>query len=121
MSKRPMPAERDGVTKKLQIGEDFQGYATVGLYPDGTPGEVFLTVQKAGSLEHGLSCALALMISLALQRGVPLADITDKLTGLKFEPAGVTGDRKYPMVSSFCDYLARWIEERFGEKANSNA
>jgi ribonucleoside-diphosphate reductase alpha chain len=115
-----MPPERASVTRKLKIGA-LEGYITVGLYSDGTPGEVFLTVQQAGTLERGLCHALALMISLALQRGVPVDDIADKLTGLQFEPRGMTGNPEMPIVSSVCDYLGRWLRERWGSREGDRA
>lgn len=107
-----LPVERESVTRKMKIG-DFKAYANVGLYEDGSPGELFLTVDKAGTFERGLCHALALVISLALQHGVPLEKISAKLTGLRFEPAGVTGSSEVPMVSSFCDYLGKWMTLRF--------
>jgi ribonucleoside-diphosphate reductase alpha chain len=106
-----MPDEREALTRKLKIG-DLEGYATVGFYEDGAPGEVFLTVQGVGTLERGLCHALGLMISLALQRGVPAEEIAEKLTGLQFEPRGVTGSPDIPMVSSLADYLGRWMTRR---------
>ena len=110
-----LPTERDSVTRKIQIGT-LEGYAIVGLYSDGRPGELFLTFQGEGSMERGLSHALALMISIALQHGVPLEKIVDKLKGLSFEPAGLTGNSKIPMVSSVADYLARWLAQTFLSK-----
>ena len=113
MHKKPMPVERDSITRKLQIG-DLEGYICVGLYPDGKPGEVFLTFDHAGTFERGLCHALALMISLALQRGVPVEEIAGKLTGLKFEPAGFTGKADIPQVHSTADYIGQWLMLKFG-------
>ena len=110
-----MPLERNSVTRKMRIGT-LKCYASVGLYEDGTPGELFLTVDKGGTFVRGLSHALALMISLALQRGVPISEIADKLTGLQFEPRGVTGAKDIPMVSSIADYLGRWLARKFPAK-----
>lgn len=107
-----MPPERRSVTKRFSIG-NLKGYLTVGLYSDGTPGEVFLTLRKPGSLERGLAHSLAIMISLLLQNGVPLSKVVSKLKGLQFDPAGVTGDPEIPMASSLADYLGRWLELRF--------
>jgi ribonucleoside-diphosphate reductase alpha chain len=109
-----MPSERSSVTRKVKIG-DLEGYVTVGMYEDGTVGEVFLTFGQPGSFERGLCHALALVISLALQRGVSLEKICEKLTGLQFEPRGVTGDRDIPMVSSLADYLGRWLSGKVKE------
>jgi len=111
MSQEPMPSERQSQSRKLQIGS-LEGYAILGYYADGRPGEVFLTVHKGGSFERGLCHALALVISLALQHGVPAEKIARKLIGLQFEPRGATGTVDIPRVSSFADYLGRWILQK---------
>jgi hypothetical protein len=108
-----MPADREGVTHKFHIG-DLEGYVTVNLLPQsGLPGEVFLHVNQVGSIERGLAHALAVMISVALRHGVPLAKIAGKLKGMSFEPAGVTSNKAIPMVRSLADYLGRWLEEKY--------
>lgn len=109
---KSMPSERKSVTKRFSIG-NLKGYLTVGLYDDGTPGEVFLTLRKPGSLERSLSHCVAIMISLLLQNGVPLSKIVSKLKGLQFEPSGLTGDPEIPMAGSIADYLGKWLELRF--------
>ena len=119
MQQKHMPVERESVTRKMRIG-NFKAYVNVGLYEDGAPGELFLTVDKAGTFERGLCHALALVISLALQHGVPLEKIAAKLTGLRFEPAGVTGSAEVPMVNSFCDYLGRWLTLKFSKETKEN-
>lgn len=110
--KRKMPSERQSIIRKLKLGE-LEGYITVGLYEDGTPGEVFLTFNRVGSMERGLLNALALVISKALQRGVPLADIVKSMRGQKFEPSGFTGDKEIPSADSIVDLIAQWLELRF--------
>jgi len=112
MTRKPMPSERKSITKKLKIG-DLEGYVTCGLYEDGSPGELFITLHQVGSVERGLAHALALMISLALQRGVPVADIGAKLVGLKFEPDGFTGKADIPHVHSVADYIGQWLRLKF--------
>ena len=102
----------------MKIGK-LKGFVTVGLYENGTPGEVFITMKQVGSFERGLCHALALMISLALQYGVPLEKIAEKLTHLHFEPQGMTGDPQIPMVSSIADYLGKWLTQRFLTKPTS--
>lgn len=109
---KSMPSERRSVTKRFAIG-NLKGYLTVGLYNDGTPGEVFLTLRKPGSLERGLAHSLAIMISLLLQNGIPLSKVVSKLKGLQFEPAGLTGDSEIPVAGSLADYLGKWLELRF--------
>src|ERR1017187_5219429 len=111
-NRRKMPIDRESITKKFRIG-DFKCYATVGLLADDTPGEVFLVAKKVGGFERGLCNALAVMISLSLQHGVPLAKIVEKLQDMRFEPSGVTGDKEFPMVKSLPDYIARWLSARF--------
>ncbi len=113
-----MPIERNSITKKLHIGE-LEGYITVGLYPDGKPGEVFLTISKGGTMERGLLHALALMISMALQYSIPMSVITSKLRSLHFEPCGITQDPKIHMVDSIADYIARYLESKWGEESTS--
>jgi ribonucleoside-diphosphate reductase alpha chain len=120
MTKIHMPPVRDSVTRKFKIG-GYKVYATVGLKPDGRPGEIFLVAKQTGSLERGLFHALAVVISMGLQRGVPLEDVVQKFKGMHFEPAGVTGDPDFPMVASFLDYLARWIEKRWNLKCEDSA
>jgi ribonucleoside-diphosphate reductase alpha chain len=82
---------------------------TVGLREDGTPGELFLSIKKVGSLERGLFHTVALLVSIALQHGVPLAKICDKLTGIHFEPCGITSNKDIPLCRSIVDYVARWL------------
>jgi ribonucleoside-diphosphate reductase alpha chain len=117
---RKMPPERRSVTKRFSIG-DLKGYLTVGLYDDGTPGEVFLILRKPGALERGLAHCVAIMISLLLQNGIPLSKVISKLKGLQFDPAGVTGDPEIPMAHSIADYLGRWLELRFQPKTPPEA
>lgn len=112
MSRKPLPTERPSITRRIKIG-DLKGFVTVGLYEDGTPGEVFITMKTVGSFERGLCHALALMISLALQHGVPISKIAEKLTGLKFEPSGFTGKADIPQVHSIADYIGQWLRLRF--------
>jgi ribonucleoside-diphosphate reductase alpha chain len=109
---RRMLPNRQAMTRKLRLG-DLEGYVIVGLYEDGTPGEVFLTFDRVGSMERGLLNALALVISKALQRGVPLADIVKSMRGQKFEPSGFTGDKEIPSADSIVDLIAQWLELRF--------
>lgn len=104
--------ERGGITHKFTVGH-LKGYVTVNLYPDGRPAEMFLTVDRVGGLERGMCHALAVMVSTALQHGVPLSKIVEKLKGMTFDPQGVTGNHQIPLVKSVADYLGRWLELRF--------
>lgn len=109
-----MEVERESVIKKFHI-QNIEGYITVGLREDGTPGEVFLMVQQCGTFARGLCHALGLMISVALQSGTPLNKIVEKLKDLHFEPSGITGDPAIPFCNSITDYLAKWLSMRFLE------
>jgi len=92
-----LPLERRAVTHKFEIA-GHEGYITVGLYPNGQPGEIFLKMAKEGSTISGLMDALATAISLALQYGVPLHDLVNKFAHLRFEPSGFTGNPEIPIA-----------------------
>jgi len=112
--RRRLPDERASLTHKFSIaGED--GYLTVGLYDDGSPGEVFIRFAKTGGREGALLDAWATMVSIALQSGIPLETITTKFRGWRFEPQGLTSNGDIPMVASPLDYVARWLAARYGE------
>lgn len=110
--RQPMPIERNSVTHKFTIGE-FEGYMTVGLYPDGSPGEVFLNGSKQGSTISGLLDTIAVLISYGLQHGIPLDQLMDKLRGSRFEPAGLTNNPAVGAATSVMDYVARYLLNRF--------
>ena len=90
-----------------------EGYLTIGLYPDGTPGEIFLRMAKEGSTISGLMDAFATAVYLALQYGVPLKDLVNKFSHLRFEPAGFTTNRDIPMAKSLVDYIFRYMATKF--------
>ncbi|MFN8619574.1 MAG: vitamin B12-dependent ribonucleotide reductase, partial [Chloroflexota bacterium] len=110
--RRRLPDERRAVTHKFQVA-GHEGYITVGLYPDGQPGEIFLKMAKEGSTVSGLMDSLATMTSLALQYGVPLRDLVNKFAHVRFEPAGFTGNAEIPIAKSIVDYVFRWMGSRF--------
>jgi ribonucleoside-diphosphate reductase alpha chain len=107
-----LPDERASFTHKFSIG-GHEGYLTVGLYPDGTPGEIFVRMAKEGSVIAGLMDSFATAISLALQHGVPLHVLIEKFKGTRFEPSGFTGNQEIPIATSIMDYLFRWLAIRF--------
>jgi ribonucleoside-diphosphate reductase alpha chain len=107
-----LPDERASFTHKFSIG-GHEGYLTVGLYPDGTPGEIFVRMAKEGSVIAGLMDSFATAISLALQHGVPLPVLIEKFKGTRFEPSGFTGNQEIPIATSIMDYLFRWLAIRF--------
>ena len=110
--RRKLPDERNSVTHKFSIG-GHEGYITVGLYEDGTPGEVFISMAKEGSTISGLMDTLATSISYGLQYGVPLKFFVDKFSHVRFEPSGWTGNQQVPYAKSIIDYLFRWLGQRF--------
>jgi ribonucleoside-diphosphate reductase alpha chain len=110
--RRKLPDERSSVTHKFSIG-GHEGYITVGLYEDGTPGEVFISMAKEGSTISGLMDTLATSISYGLQYGVPLKFFVDKFSHVRFEPSGWTGNAQVPYAKSIIDYIFRWLGNRF--------
>src|SRR4029453_7068628 len=118
--RRRLPAERTAVTHKFDIA-GHEGYITVGLYPDGQPGEIFLKMAKEGSTVSGLMDSFATTVSVALQYGVPLRDLVNKFAHVRFEPSGFTGNQEIPIAKSIVDYIFRWLGSRFlspDDKAN---
>ncbi len=110
--RRRLPAERAALTHKFDI-TGHEGYITVGLYPDGQPGEIFLKMAKEGSTVSGLMDTFATAISLSLQYGVPLRDLINKFAHVRFEPSGFTGNPEIPIAKSVIDYIFRWLGSRF--------
>ena len=110
--RRKLPNERQSVTHKFSIG-GHEGYITVGLYEDGTPGEVFISMAKEGSTISGLMDSFATSISYALQYGVPLKFFVDKFSHVRFEPSGWTGNPQVPYAKSIMDYIFRWMGIKF--------
>jgi ribonucleoside-diphosphate reductase alpha chain len=110
--RRKLPDERHGVTHKFSIA-GHKGYITVGLYEDGTPGEIFIQMAKAGSVVGGLMDAFALAVSLSLQYGVPLQVLVDKYAHSRFEPSGFTTNPQIPIAKSIMDYIFRWLGAKF--------
>ncbi len=107
-----LPDERRSITHKFDIG-GHEGYITVGLYEDGQPGELFLTMAKEGSTISGFADAFAQAISYALQYGVPLQDLVDKFSHVRFEPAGMTRNPDIRFAKSIVDYIFRWMAAKF--------
>jgi ribonucleoside-diphosphate reductase alpha chain len=110
--RRRLPSERSAVTHKFEIS-GHEGYITVGLYPDGTPGEIFLKMAKEGSTVSGLMDSFATTVSVALQYGVPLTGLINKFAHVRFEPSGFTGNPEIPIAKSIVDYIFRWLGSRF--------
>jgi len=104
--------ERASITHKFNVG-GHEGYITVGLYPDGSPGELFITMAKEGSTVSGLMDSFALAVSIALQHGVPLKLYCEKFAHTRFEPSGWTNNPEIGFAKSIMDYIFRWLHLRF--------
>ena len=104
--------ERASITHKFNIG-GHEGYITVGLYPNGEPGELFITMAKEGSTVSGLMDSFALAVSIALQHGVPLKLFCEKFAHTRFEPSGWTSNPDIGFAKSIMDYIFRWLQLRF--------
>jgi ribonucleoside-diphosphate reductase alpha chain len=111
-TRRKLPDERQSITHKFSIG-GHEGYITVGLYEDGQPGELFITMAKEGSTISGLMDGFATAISFSLQYGVPLKFLVDKFSHVRFEPSGWTGNPQVPYAKSILDYIFRWLGAKF--------
>jgi len=107
-----LPEERASVTHKFEVG-GHEGYITVGLYPDGCPGEIFVTMAKEGSTVSGLMDSFACAISIALQHGVPLKLLCEKFAHTRFEPSGWSKTPEIGFSKSIMDYIFRWLQLRF--------
>lgn len=88
-------------------------HIVVGLYPDGSPGELFAYDRKMGGTEHAFLEALLTSASIGLQNGVPLGEFVGKWRGMIFKPSGFTGDSEFRQASSILDLLAQWLQKRF--------
>src|SRR5206468_4148240 len=107
-----LPEERASITHKFNVG-GHEGYITVGLYPDQSPGEIFITMAKEGSTVSGLMDSFACAISIALQHGVPLKLVCEKFAHTRFEPSGWTSNPDIGFAKSIMDYIFRWLHLRF--------
>lgn len=110
--RKRLPDERKAITHKFRVGNQ-EGYITVGLYDDGSPGELFVTMSKEGSTLSGLMGSFALTVSIALQYGVPLKALVNKLIHTRYEPSGWTDNPQIQVAKSLTDYIARWLALKF--------
>jgi len=110
--RRKLADERQSITHKFSIG-GHEGYITVGMFEDGTPGEIFITMAKEGSTISGLMDSFATSVSYCLQYGVPLKFLVDKFGHVRFEPSGWTGNQQIPYAKSIPDYIFRWLAAKF--------
>jgi ribonucleoside-diphosphate reductase alpha chain len=107
-----LPDERFSITQKFKVGS-HEGYLTVGLYKNGMPGELFITMAKEGSTVSGLMDSFACAVSIALQHGVPMRLLVNKFAHTRFEPSGWTQNPEIGYANSIMDYIFRWLDLRF--------
>ena len=116
--RQKLPRSRRGRTFEFRVA-DCKGFATIGEYDDGRPGEIFLTVSKQGSTLSGIMDAFAKSISYGLQYGVPLRAFVEAFTNMRFEPAGMTDDPDIRFATSIMDYLFRRLADRVPDATTS--
>jgi len=117
--RRRLPEEREAIIHKFSIAQN-EGYLMVGIYDDGTPGEIFVVMSKEGSTISGLMDAFSTSISLALQYGVPLKVLVNKFIHTRFEPAGITTNQEIRFAKSVVDYIFRWLGLKFLPKEDQD-
>ncbi len=110
--RRRLPDTRHSITHKFSVA-GHEGYLTVGLYEDGQPGELFITMAKEGSTVGGLMDVIGTCTSMSLQYGVPLITLVDKFRHARFEPSGMTSNRDMPFAKSLIDYIFCWLGCQF--------
>ena len=110
--RRRLPLDRTEVGRKFQVG-DYEGYIHVGLYEDGTPGDIFVDIAKDGTTLQGLMNSLMIAVSMGLQYGVPPEVYVSKLSHMRFEPSGLTNDEDIRIAKSIVDYIFRWFGKKF--------
>ncbi len=113
-TRQSLPNTRSSVTHKFNVG-GHEGYLTVGLHPDGRPGELFIKMSKEGSTMSGMVQAFCRAFSLALQFGLTLEEAVKRFKGMRFEPMGPTSNPQIPEAMSIVDYVARYLEANFTE------
>src|ERR671936_488129 len=110
--RRRLPEDRVEVGRKFRVG-DYEGYIHVGLYDDGSPGDIFVDIAKEGTTLAGLMNSFMIAVSLGLQYGVPLEVYVSKFAHMRFEPSGMTNDPDIRAAKSIVDYIFRWMGKRF--------
>jgi ribonucleoside-diphosphate reductase alpha chain len=110
--RKRLPEDRTEVGRKFRVGE-YEGYIHVGLYDDGTPGDIFVDIAKEGTTLAGLMNSFMISVSLGLQYGVPLEVYVSKFAHMRFEPSGMTNDADIRVAKSIVDYVFRWMGKKF--------
>lgn len=112
-TRQTLPTTRESVTHKFCVAR-HEGYLTIGLYPDGKPGEIFIKMAKEGSTISGMCQAFCRAFSLALQYGLAVDEAVVRFQGMRFEPMGPTSNPDIPECSSIVDYVARYLALHYG-------
>ena len=107
-----LPEDRTEIGRKFRVG-DYEGYIHVGLFEDGTPGDIFVDIAKEGTTLAGLMNSFMISVSLGLQYGVPLEVYVSKFSHMRFEPSGLTNDEDIRVAKSLVDYIFRWMGKKF--------
>jgi len=110
--RRRLPDDRVEVGRKFKVGE-YEGYIHVGLFEDGTPGDIFVDIAKEGTTLAGLMNSFMISVSLGIQYGVPLEVYVSKFSHMRFEPSGLTNDEDIRVAKSIVDYIFRWMGKKF--------
>ncbi|MGE3108066.1 MAG: hypothetical protein AB7G11_00315 [Phycisphaerales bacterium] len=110
--RRVLPETRSSITHKFCVA-NHEGYLTIGLQPDGSPGELFIKMSKEGSTMSGMCQAFCRAFSLAIQYGLSVEDAVVRFKGMRFEPMGPTSNPEIPEAQSIVDYVARFLELHF--------
>jgi len=119
-TRQSLPSTRESVTHKFSVAR-HEGYLTIGFYPDGQPGEIFIKMAKEGSTISGMCQAFCRAFSLALQYGLTVHDAVSRFQGMRFEPMGPTSNPDIPECSSIVDYVAKYLDLHFGEQSRSRS
>ena len=118
-TRQSLTPTRDSLTHKFTI-DRHEGYLTIGLYPDGTPGEIFIKIAKEGSAISGMCQAFCRAFSIALQYGLPVDEAVKRFKGMRFEPNGMTSNPDIPEADSIVDYVAKYMELQYGGKSRQS-
>jgi ribonucleoside-diphosphate reductase alpha chain len=117
--RRTLRPTHESITHKFSVN-GHEGYLTVGLFEDGTPGEIFIKMSKEGSTLSGLIQGFCRAFSLAIQYGLPLNEATERFRNMRFDPMGQTSNPKIPQATSILDYVAQYLDFTFNELSLSS-
>ena len=119
-ARRVLPQTHKSITHKFSI-DGHEGYLTIGLFEDGTPGEIFIKMSKEGSTLSGLIQGFCRAFSLAIQYGLPLPDAVERFRNMRFDPLGKTANPDIPQATSILDYVAQYLDYKFNVLSSEDA